>query len=147
MESAHTLSLKKTASYRVLAFTIDILLLALFFGPILGILTAVIVRHLVESAVYWVHEHIWFLIPYGRENGHHTDSHKRTLTKTITYRVLTILNDTLILSFWLTTELAFGAAVAIALTNSLVYYLHERWWVRHLKKSKLSSNTQPKNSA
>lgn len=59
------------------------------------------------------------------------DSHKRTIVKTLTWRVVATTVTMLVSYIWLG---EWGSAVALALTanviKSLLYYLHERGWNR-----------------
>ena len=59
------------------------------------------------------------------------DSHKRTIVKTMTWRVVATTVTMLVSYVWLG---EWGSAVALAITanaiKSLLYYLHERGWNR-----------------
>ncbi len=59
------------------------------------------------------------------------DSHKRTIVKTLTWRVVATTVTMLVSYIWLG---EWGSAVALAITanviKSLLYYLHERGWNR-----------------
>jgi len=54
---------------------------------------------------------------------------KRSLAKTISWRVLAT-TDTFIISWFITGELLFAGAIASLeiLTKTVLYYLHERGW-------------------
>jgi len=54
---------------------------------------------------------------------------KRSLAKTISWRVLAT-TDTFIISWFVTGELIFAGAIASLeiLTKTVLYYLHERGW-------------------
>ena len=54
---------------------------------------------------------------------------KRSLAKTISWRVLAT-TDTFIISWFITGELLFAGAIASLeiLTKTILYYLHERGW-------------------
>jgi|TARA_B000000532_G_C18733398_1_gene347885 uncharacterized membrane protein len=54
---------------------------------------------------------------------------KRSLAKTISWRVLAT-TDTFIISWFITGELFFAGAIASLeiLTKTILYYLHERGW-------------------
>jgi uncharacterized membrane protein len=64
-------------------------------------------------------------------NHHFNESWIRSLTKTVTYRVIILIMDFLVI-YWLTgkTEIAFGFMVASNIYTSIVYYVHERAWDR-----------------
>ena len=61
-------------------------------------------------------------------------SAKRHLAKTISYRIISTLVGFLIM-WWATGSVTFGAAFGVAelLIKPALYYLHERFWYRHLK--------------
>lgn len=61
----------------------------------------------------------------------HTETHLRTLVKTITYRIIIIIS---IFSVTYITTGEIGDALAItsitAITGTIIYYIHERVWNR-----------------
>lgn len=66
-------------------------------------------------------------------------SHKRHITKTITWRIIGTL-DTILLSWIITGNLFTGLKIGIieAVTKMILYYLHERLWF----KSKIQYNNK-----
>ena len=58
------------------------------------------------------------------------ESHKRTLIRTVTYRLLALL----ITAIWT----GLGTAIAIHIILTLVHYVHERVWLK-IKWGKLES--------
>jgi uncharacterized membrane protein len=59
------------------------------------------------------------------------DSHKRSVAKAVSWRLLGSL-DTMVLSWLITGSFRFAASISIAEvgTKSLLYYLHERAWLK-----------------
>lgn len=59
------------------------------------------------------------------------DSHSRSLAKAISWRVTGSI-DTMLLSFLITGSIKFAAAIGLTevLTKSLLYYVHERLWLK-----------------
>ncbi len=59
------------------------------------------------------------------------ESHKRSILKTVTWRVLATLVTTLVV-YWFTREvsLALGAGFVDAVIKMFIYYAHERLWDR-----------------
>lgn len=59
------------------------------------------------------------------------DSHLRSVAKAISWRVTGSI-DTMVLSFLFTRSFRLAAAIGLTevMTKSLLYYLHERAWVR-----------------
>lgn len=64
------------------------------------------------------------------ENNHHRETWTRSLTKTITYRVMILVLDfTVIYLLTGKYKVALGFMLISNLYTSLGYYLHERMWV------------------
>ena len=62
---------------------------------------------------------------------HWMESHKRSLTKTISWRIIATTITILVSYIWLGEwTSAIGLAVTANVIKSLLYYLHERWWNR-----------------
>lgn len=57
--------------------------------------------------------------------------HKRTLVKTLTWRVLAT-SDTFLIAWFITGRFDFAGAIAgiEVITKMILYYLHERGWTR-----------------
>jgi uncharacterized membrane protein len=59
------------------------------------------------------------------------DTHSRSLAKAISWRITGSI-DTMILSFLITGSMKFAAAIGLTevVTKSVLYYLHERAWLK-----------------
>lgn len=59
----------------------------------------------------------------------HTETHLRTLVKTITYRIIIIISIFTV-TYITTGEIADALAITsiTAITGTVIYYLHERIW-------------------
>jgi uncharacterized membrane protein len=59
------------------------------------------------------------------------DTHSRSLAKAISWRITGSI-DTMILSFLITGSIKFAAAIGLTevVTKSVLYYLHERAWLK-----------------
>jgi uncharacterized membrane protein len=64
-------------------------------------------------------------------NHHFNESWVRFLTKTVTYGVIILIMDSIVI-YWFTgkTEIALGFMIASNIYTSVVYYVHERAWDR-----------------
>ena len=56
------------------------------------------------------------------------ETRKRSLAKAVSFRVLEIALDTLILSFFITPAIAFGVAVSLEVLCLVLHYTFERIW-------------------
>lgn len=64
--------------------------------------------------------------------------HKRSITKTLTYRIAIIIS-TFTITFIMTgrIDVSFGVTIVSNVINTLLYYIHERMWNKiHWGKSK-----------
>ncbi|NOX29725.1 MAG: DUF2061 domain-containing protein [Actinobacteria bacterium] len=61
----------------------------------------------------------------------HRDGHRRSATKTATWRVVSSL-DTMLLGYIFTGNLATAISIGRfeVITNLVLYFLHERYWAR-----------------
>ena len=57
------------------------------------------------------------------------ENQERSILKTIGYRVLIIISNTIIV-YILTQdiEVTLGASIAMTIVNTIIYYLYERFW-------------------
>lgn len=92
-----------------------------------GFLT--IIRHISHTFMYWLHEVTW---ANRRLNHIPTDqvaSRQLTLYKTLSFRGISLIADLLLL--WLLTgniKASTAGTVLIGVTNTIFFYLHDRWW-------------------
>jgi len=57
------------------------------------------------------------------------DTHKRTMLKTITWRIIATLTTVLTIYFWTDDwSLALGSGLAANALKTILYYIHERIW-------------------
>jgi uncharacterized membrane protein len=72
------------------------------------------------------------------------DTHSRSLAKAISWRITGSI-DTMILSFLITGSMKFAAAIGLTevVTKSVLYYLHERAWLRIPFGRELPAKTGP----
>ncbi len=78
--------------------------------------------------LYYVHERLWFKIPFGSGSK---KSSQRHLLKTISWRILGTI-DTMILAWIISGNPMTGLKVGVieVFTKMLLYYLHERFWYK-----------------
>jgi len=59
------------------------------------------------------------------------EKHKRSLIKSVTFRVIVVISDLIIITAVTHRyDVAIGIAVATNLGSTVLYYLHERVWAR-----------------
>ncbi len=142
-------SAAKAVSWRVVG-TLDTLLLSFlvisFLGPLFGMQLYESNAEVLETAgyialtevatkmvLYFLHDRMWARVKWGVSvvDGMRKEAHKRTATKTTTWRVIASL-DTFLLALIFTGNV--GTAISIGgievITKLILYYLHERAWVK-----------------
>lgn len=129
----------KTISWRIIG-TVDTILLSWFItGNLTSGLQIGIADVTSKMLLYFLHERAWF-------KSSVTDSNKRHIYKTITWRLIGTL-DTIIVSFWIwgDTIHSFQIGGAETLTKTVLYYVHEKIWYRSTYGLKKQSEPRIKN--
>lgn len=130
-------SLVKGISWRIVG-TVDTTILSWLFTRTLG--TALRIGGIelfTKIVLYYLHERVWLAVAWGQhvvnESGIAVkrDEHRRSLAKGITWRITGTI-DTIVIAFIVTgrgsTALSIGLAEVV--TKVLLYYVHERVWLR-----------------
>jgi uncharacterized membrane protein len=83
---------------------------------------------LTKTFLYYLHERAWAFVRRHRPGP---DSHRRSLTKAISWRATATL-DTFVISWLITGHAATAGGIAATevATKILLFYLHERTWAR-----------------
>ncbi|PVW15768.1 DUF2061 domain-containing protein [Marixanthomonas spongiae] len=131
-KESHYRSILKGVSWRCIA-TADTFLVVLVITCLNGtcsIDSAIKIGFLeffVKLAVYYLHERIWQKILFGKEV-----KPKQTLYKTISWRILATTGTFIISGVVLEKfgEIALYIALAELVSKFILYYLHERMWLR-----------------
>ena len=59
------------------------------------------------------------------------DTHKRTIVKTITWRIIATLTTVIVIYIWIgDLSAALGSGLAANALKTIFYYIHERVWNR-----------------
>jgi uncharacterized membrane protein len=89
-----------------------------------------LVEVMTKIALYYCHERMWNVIPFGRIHGV-GPTHARSLVKGISWRCFGTM-DTIIISYFVTGVWvnAFAIGGFELITKVLIYYVHERVWGR-----------------
>jgi uncharacterized membrane protein len=137
MGEASYRSVVKAVTWRTLAFTDTALLSFLFTGRIEQALAIGAVELLTKSLLYYVHERGWLRIAAWRDGIVPGDvpttreSAWFAAFKALTWRVMGSI-DTFIIAFVITGSLGTSASIGLTelATKIVLYYLHERIWLR-----------------
>ncbi len=133
LKSSRVRHLMKTISWRVLG-SIDTLIIALLFtkdteGSEHKAMALVLSDTVIKMILYYLHERLWYRIPFGIKN--HQPQNKRHIAKAISWRVLgtvaTFLLAALITGDW---QIGLNIAGVEVITKLILYYLHEKMWLR-----------------
>lgn len=131
-QESHARSLLKGISWRIVA-TIDTILIVLIITCLNGncsldhAIKIGAAEFLIKLLVYYFHERLWQLILKGKDV-----TSKDTLFKTISWRIvattMTFIISGAILNAY--NEIALYIAITELFTKFVLYYLHERLWLK-----------------
>ena len=120
----------KAITWRVVG-TIDTTLLAWLISgdPMIGFKVG-ISEVLTKLILYYFHERLWFNLNLSKD-GRVLESHKRHLTKSISWRFFGSL-DTMLLAWLISGNPLIGFKIASfeVVTKIILYYIHERVWYK-----------------
>ena len=131
-KSSHVRSILKGVSWRIIATT-DTVLVVLFVTCLIGVcspedaLKIGASEFLIKLLIYYFHERSWLQIIGGR-----AVSNKQILFKTISWRVVATATTFVISGVILEAfdEIALYIALTELFTKFVLYYLHEKLWLR-----------------
>lgn len=131
-QESHYRSILKGISWRCIA-TADTILVVLLITCLNGncsIDSAIKIgffEFFIKLAVYYVHERIWQKILLGKEVNP-----RQTLYKTISWRIIATTGTFIISGLVLNSfdEIALYVALAELVSKFILYYIHERIWLR-----------------
>ena len=128
----HIRSIVKTLTVRV-CFTLSHILNGFIVtGSLMTGVQIATFATLINMALFWIHERLWNYAQWNRnphDNLLFKDGHPRTISKSITWRILITINNFAIPYFttgsW---QSALTFATIATFLNIIVYYTHERVW-------------------
>lgn len=131
-QESHYRSLLKGVSWRCIA-TADTILVVLFITCLNGncsIDSAIkigFIEFFIKLAIYYIHERIWQKVLFGQEVNP-----RQTLYKTISWRIIATTGTFIISGFVLDAfdEIALYVALTELVSKFILYYIHERIWLR-----------------
>jgi uncharacterized membrane protein len=123
----------KAASWRVLATCDTVFLSWLFTGAIGTALRIGFSEVITKIVLFYLHERIWERLKFGYRNGKTgiVERHYRSVVKGISWRFFGTM-DTILLAFLWTGDYtkAFAIGGAEVMTKVLLFWLHERLWLK-----------------
>lgn len=142
MSDSHVRSVVKGITWRMTG-TIDTIVLALIVtGTFVNAVTIGLTEVVTKIGLYYVHERIWNIVPFGRIHGV-GPTHARSLVKGISWRALGTL-DTMVISYFVTGHLMSALKIGAfeVFTKIALFYLHERVWGK-VKWGRIIQKMQP----
>ncbi len=138
MKEAHFRSVVKGITWRVIG-TADTLMLSYLFTGSIGDASKIAGTEVITKILlFYLHERMWMKFNFWRKlttmhdgSVKLVDHHKRSLFKGISWRCFGTLDTILIALFW-TGDYKKALAIGFAevFTKIILYYLHERVWMR-----------------
>jgi uncharacterized membrane protein len=128
----HKRSIAKTLTIRVLFSLSHLLNGFIVSGSLLIGAQIVGLAAVVNMALHWLHERAWNYAQWNRKPGDtklFLDGQPRTISKSITWRILITINNFMIPYLLTGSWKAAAAFLTIAtVMNIAIYYFHERAW-------------------
>ena len=138
MKENHSRSVIKGVTWRAIGTADTIFLSWLFTGNIGNALKIGITEVFTKIFLFYLHERIWLKMniwrrPVEQSDGtvKWVDHHKRSVIKGISWRIVGTVDTIIIAFFWTgdyTKALQIGFTEVV--TKVLLYYLHERVWLK-----------------
>ncbi len=144
------ISLIKGVTWRIIGTMDTIFLSWLFTGNISKALRIGGIEMFTKIILFYLHERAWLFFKIGREQivsdtGYvsYNDKHWRSFAKGISWRVLGSI-DTIIIAFFVTGQVstAFEIGFTEVFTKMILYYFHERIWLRIFKSKGLQDQNR-----
>lgn len=144
------ISLIKGVTWRIIGTMDTIFLSWIFTDDVTKALRIGGIELFTKIILYYLHERIWLIFRIGREQivskaGHVVfhDKHWRSLAKGISWRILGSI-DTIIIAYFVTGKIstAFEIGFTEVFTKMILFYFHERLWLRIFKSKGLSAQNQ-----
>ena len=122
-------TIAKTATFKVMAMTVGYFTALFFTGSKETAFYVLVANSITTLLGFYIHERVW--AKFNWKMSDLTDNQSRSIVKTITYKVCIFTVGTLVK--WAVIG-DFATALSIGITKNLItaviYYVHERVWVR-----------------
>ena len=135
------ISLIKGVTWRIIGTLDTIFLSWLFTGNISQALKIGGIELFTKIILFYLHERVWTYLNLGKKEVKITngitvreDKHWRSVVKGISWRIFGTL-DTIAIAYFVTGQVqkAFEIGFTEVFTKMILYYLHERFWIRITK--------------
>lgn len=135
------ISLIKGVTWRIIGTLDTIFLSWLFTGNISQALKIGGIELFTKVILFYLHERVWTSLNVGKKEVNITngitvreDKHWRSIVKGISWRIFGTL-DTITIAYFVTGQIqrAFEIGFTEVFTKMILYYLHERFWIKMLK--------------
>ncbi len=129
LRSSRLRHILKTISWRLIG-SVDTWLLALLVTGDVGTGGLIALAEVASKMfLYYLHERVWFKLSYGLRGGKVLKS--RHVAKAFTWRIIGTF-DTMLLAWLISGNPIYGLEIGLleSLTKLILYYFHERVWLR-----------------
>jgi uncharacterized membrane protein len=128
VSETHTRTLAKTVLYRIFSIVLT-MFITFILGGTEGQMAAMgVAAFVLGSATYYLHDRIWLFFNWNRD-GEGVDSNKRSIAKTIAYRIVVLIMTFFIAKVVLSgssNETAATFAVVMLVANAVLYFVVEK---------------------
>lgn len=131
VKETHARTTVKTVLYRVLSI-IAVMLITVAFGASAATAGKVgLVVLIAGTAIYYLHDRVWLWFGWDRNNLG-DDTIKRSVAKTIVYRIIVMIVAFITAKVFVTDSNSTALAITISqmAVNLVLYYIIERWFNR-----------------
>jgi len=141
-------SLLKGITWRIIGTLDTIFLSWLFTDDMTKALKIGSIELFTKIVLYYIHERSWVFFHIGKKQVisdagkiSYEDRHWRSIVKGISWRILGSI-DTVIIAYFITGDFkkAFEIGFTEIFTKMILFYLHERFWLRLLKRNNKQVN-------
>jgi uncharacterized membrane protein len=128
MSDSHVRSVVKGITWRATGTLDTIVLSFIVTGTLLNSIKIGFTEVLTKIVLYYLHERLWNVIPFGRIHGV-GPTPARSLMKGISWRVVGTI-DTIVISYLITGQWFTAVKIGLleVITKVTLYYIHERVW-------------------
>lgn len=142
------ISLFKGVTWRIIGTMDTIFLSWLFTGNVGKALQIGSIELFTKIILYYIHERSWLVFHIGKKAVHldngktiYEDKHWRSIVKGLSWRFFGTI-DTIIIAYFITGNIsvAFEIGFTEIFTKMILFYLHERFWLRITRPRRISKD-------